>query len=202
MITFKQLMERAGGGQSAGRFELHTTTPEQAVKVAEKMFAKHGHDLHEDIPNFEQNYLVAKSNATTGKLRRNEMPVIKSGDLQGMLAEFKARGVKVTKGKMRVADMKPLQYQIYVDKAMKWTAMNGPKENRRFLEKDTRFILSNDKYIMEGHHRFLQALLFDPNLKANYVMIDMNHDQLLKFLLTYTDKIGNIRNEEVNHGKA
>lgn len=200
MITFTQLLERTGGGQAAGQWELHTTTPAQAVKVAEKMFSAHGHDVHEDIPNFEKNYKVAKKNATTGKLKRNEMPVISSRDVQGMMGEFKAMGVKVTKGKMKVRNMKPLQYQIYVDKAMKWTAKNGPKENRRFLENDTKFILSNDNYIMEGHHRFLQALLFDPDLRANYIMIDMDHDNLLKFLLTYTDKIGNIRNEGVNHG--
>lgn len=200
MISYRTLLERTGGGQAAGKLELHSTSPEKAVAWSEKFFASHGHVLHDDIPNFEQNYSVAKMKATAGRLKRSEMPVISSRDLKGLEAELKSRGIRVTKGRMPVVNMKPLQYQIYIDKAMKWTAINGPKVTRKFLEKETFFIISNDDYIMEGHHRFLQAILFDSTLVARFMKIDLPHDQLLRFLLSYTDKIGNVRNEGVNHG--
>ena len=199
MITYNQLIERAGG-QAAGTLELHSTSPEKAVSWANKAFNAAGMDLQESIPAFEQNVSVAKHYASGGTLKRKEMPVISSRDVAGLEKELKSRGVKTSKGKMLITKMKPLQYQIYIDKALNGIIKNGVVKTRKFLTSGTMFILSNDDYIMEGHHRFLTGILFDPTMKVPFFKVDMNKDQLLKFLLSHTDKIGNTRNEGVNHG--
>ena len=190
MLTLQQLLEKAGG-QAAGKLELHGTSPEKALAYAEKAFEKAGMDLHEEIPMFEQNYSVAKYHATTGKLKRSEMPVICSADLPGLEKALKERKVKTKKGKMDITSMKPLQYQIYVDKSLGGIIKNGSAKTRKFLTSGTFFILSSDDYIMEGHHRFLTGILFDPTMKVKYFKVDMNKDQLLKFLLTHSQEIGN-----------
>jgi hypothetical protein len=195
MIDFKQLMERAGG-QSAGTLELHSTSPEKAISYAEKEFKKAGMDLSKDIPLFEQNLAVAKQHATTGKLKRKDMPVICSSDLAGLEKALKERKVRTTKGKMNITSMKPSQYQIYIDKALKGIIKNGVAKTRKFLTSGTFFILSSDDYIMEGHHRFLTGILFDPTMQSKYFKVDMNRDQLLKFLKSHSESLGNTCNEE------
>ncbi len=195
MIYYRQLMELAGG-QSAGRLELHSTSTAKAIAYAEKVFKKAGMDLHEEIPLFEQNLSVAKQQITVGKLKRKDMPVICSSDLAGLEKALKERRVRTSKGKMNITSMKPTQYQIYIDKSLGGIIKNGSSKTRKFLTSGTFFILSSDDYIMEGHHRFLTGILFDPTMQSKYFKVDMGKDQLLKFLKSHSESLGNTCNEE------
>ncbi len=188
-------MELAGG-QSAGRLELHSTSTAKAIAYAEKVFKKAGMDLHEEIPLFEQNLSVAKQQITVGKLKRKDMPVICSSDLAGLEKALKERRVRTSKGKMNITSMKPTQYQIYIDKSLGGIIKNGSSKTRKFLTSGTFFILSSDDYIMEGHHRFLTGILFDPTMQSKYFKVDMGKDQLLKFLKSHSESLGNTCNEE------
>lgn len=55
--------------------------------------------------------------------------------------------------------------------------------------------MSKDRYIIDGHHRFLTGMLIDPKMKVNVLMIDMPISELLPSSLDYSDTIGNVRNE-------
>ena len=100
--------------------------------------------------------------------------------------------VKTKLKKVTVSSLKPLQSQIYFDKAIQKIAKKGVdkiKKSKKIL------IVSRDNRIIDGHHKFLSAFLIDPKLKVNALEIDLPVKELLPLSLSYTDAIGNKRNK-------
>jgi rubrerythrin len=91
--------------------------------------------------------------------------------------------------------LKPIQKQIYADKSIEATAKFGVKGTTAFLTGKTFFITSADNFIIDGHHRFLSAMLVDPKMKVNALSIDLPIKKLLPLAKAYGDSIGNARNE-------
>ncbi len=102
--------------------------------------------------------------------------------------------VNVINEKIAIGKLKPIQKQIYFDKAMKDTASFGADGSRNFLENQTFFIVSGDNYILDGHHRYLASTVIDPKMKVNVVKVDLPIKQLLPLTLAYGDARGNKRN--------
>ena len=96
--------------------------------------------------------------------------------------------------KISVKKLKPIQKQIYYDKSMGATIQSGISRTTNFLENISFFIISKDNFIIDGHHRFLSALLVDPDMKINALSIDLPIKKLLPLSLSYGDAIGNKRN--------
>tara|TARA_B100000963_G_scaffold195085_2_gene169761 strand:- start:8931 stop:9650 length:720 start_codon:yes stop_codon:yes gene_type:complete len=104
--------------------------------------------------------------------------------------------VTVSAKKVAVKNLKPIQKQIYFDKSFKNIADYDLKDSLKFLKSDKNiFIISNDNAIIDGHHRFLTAMLIDPNISVNTIAIDLPIRELLPLTLSYTDAIGNQRNK-------
>jgi len=101
--------------------------------------------------------------------------------------------VKVNKASISVNKLKPIQRQIYFDKAINTIASFGASKSLAYI-KTTTFICSNDNYIIDGHHRFLSAMLIDPSAKINVLKINLPLSILLPMSLSYTDAVGNYRN--------
>jgi len=101
--------------------------------------------------------------------------------------------VKVNRGTIAVNKLKPIQKQIYFDKAVNSIAKFGSKASASHLGKLI-FITSADNYIIDGHHRFLSAMLIDPTMTVSVLSIDLPLSKLLPFALAYGDAIGNKRN--------
>jgi hypothetical protein len=102
--------------------------------------------------------------------------------------------VKVSNGKIEVGKLKPIQKQIYFDVSIDAQAEHGPKASMDFMQNKTYFIKSDDNFIIDGHHRFLSAMLMNPKLKVQYLSIDLPIKKLLPLSLAYGDAIGNKRN--------
>ena len=102
--------------------------------------------------------------------------------------------IKVFNEKVVIGKLKPIQKQIYFDKAMKDTASFGAVGSRNFLENQTFFIVSVDNFIIDGHHRYLAAIMLDPKMKVNVVKVDLPIKKLLPLSLSFGDAIGNKRN--------
>lgn len=102
--------------------------------------------------------------------------------------------VKVTNPSVQVGKLKPIQKQIYYDKSINPIAENGVKNSTTFFVNKTFFIISSDNFIIDGHHRYLGAMLIDPKMKVQTVMIDLPIQILLPMSLSYGDAIGNKRN--------
>ena len=94
----------------------------------------------------------------------------------------------------RLRDLKPVQRQIYFDKSIKSIAKKGVRGMISKLE-DTILISSQDKYLIDGHHRWLAGCLINPKMSVQTLMIDLPMGKLLPLTLTYTDAIGKERNK-------
>jgi hypothetical protein len=102
--------------------------------------------------------------------------------------------VDVSITKVAVGKLKPIQKQIYYDKSMGATIENGAKTSLNFVTNKSFFIISGDNYIIDGHHRYLTALLLDPSAKVNALKINLPIKKLLPMATAYGDAIGNKRN--------
>lgn len=99
----------------------------------------------------------------------------------------------VIKGKrtsMAVKNLKPTQSQIWLDTLVKNILKFGKPGPGSPILKQT-IIVSSDGYILDGHHRFGQAVLADPNLKLKVLHIPMPINLLLKIGRSYGTAIGN-----------
>jgi len=227
------LME--GGGASAGQLEVITTSLEDAREYALSKFPT----LDKDIPDFDENYILAQKLAYKGSTKRKDMPVITSKDVdkfqkrlsQGKLDitkpfskdtnqanpfpeglsgdkanKFLEAGLKkndgnkkddvvsVTRDKIAAKDLTPIQDQIYFDKGLGTIARNGVDGTIKLLNSKI-LIVSSDNRIIDGHHRFLSAILLDRNMKLNVLKINLPLLKLLPLAVAYGDSIGNKRNK-------
>ena len=120
--------------------------------------------------------------------------------VQGGLAkndgDAKDDKVNVKIKKVPVGNLKPIQSQIYFDKSIRNVAEFGAQGTREFsLAKTNFYVISSDNRIIDGHHRFLSAVLVDPKIKVTALEIDLPIGKLLPLTLSYTDAIGNVRNK-------
>lgn len=102
--------------------------------------------------------------------------------------------IQVAQSKVAAKTLRPLQRQIYADKAIAMMAKTGVQANREFLAHNTFFVLSKDHFIIDGHHRMLTAMLVDPDIKVNSIIIGLPIKKLLPLALAFGDAKGNPRN--------
>lgn len=103
--------------------------------------------------------------------------------------------VDVSLEHIEVSTLTPLQEQIYFDKAISKLIKNGVESTIEFLQENSIIIVSKDGYIMDGHHRWLVAMLINPDLQIQTMVVDVEKDKLIKLLNTFSDAIGNTRNK-------
>lgn len=102
--------------------------------------------------------------------------------------------VKSTLEKVAVKNLHPIQQQIYYNKALTFFTNYSVEGARSYLSTKPITIISKDGYIIDGHHRFVAAILLDPNLKVNVLRVQLNIKELLPLSKAYGDAIGNSRN--------
>lgn len=102
--------------------------------------------------------------------------------------------VAVKYTKIAASNLKPIQKQIFVDKAMEIVGRLGIDNVKKLATVDSFLIVSKDNYVLDGHHRFLMAMLIDPKLKVNTLQIDLSLKKLLPLAVAYGDAVGNSRN--------
>ena len=111
------------------------------------------------------------------------------GDAKDDVVDVKIKSVAV-------GNLKPIQSQIYFDKSIRNVAEFGAKGTKDFSSsKNNFYVISSDNRIIDGHHRFLSAVLVDPKIKVTALEIDLPIKDLLPLTLSYTDAIGNVRNK-------
>lgn len=101
--------------------------------------------------------------------------------------------IKVYEKRIAAKDLKPIQQQVYLDKSVKSTVKFGIEGTTSFLNNST-LICSSDGRIIDGHHRYLSALIIDPNMMMKCLVIDLPISKLLPLATAYGDARGNERN--------
>ena len=170
-----------------------------AIKYAHAQFEAYGKELYDVIPDFDKHYEFAQTHASNGQHLRKDMPVIHKHDIGKFKQFLEDKGIKSKVTKIEVGKFHPLQKQIYMNKSIDAIAEHGIAKTKKFL-KDPKVItvISNDYYIIDGHHRMLSGMLVDPNMKFNTLKVDIPAVELLPLALEFSDKTGNKRNEQTN----
>lgn len=195
-------------------FNLKTDLPNfgKNYRYAQKL-ASLGKTKRRDMPVInDEDVKVLQQRLKDGKIDIFEplAPTTKAGNpfpqgLQGFEAkDFLERGLKdgskpddiiqISIRQVPVGKLKPIQKQIYVDKSLEATKKFGIDVTKNFITKKSFFIISDDNFIIDGHHRFLSGILISPSLKVNTLSIDLPIQLLLPLSLSYGDAIGNKRN--------
>ena len=97
------------------------------------------------------------------------------------------------RGKLSSAAVKkllPTQSQIWFDKLIQNIIKHGPATSGSPILGKT-IIVSKEGYILDGHHRFGQAILSDPGLGMKALMLPLDIKTLLKVGKSYGEAIGN-----------
>jgi len=91
---------------------------------------------------------------------------------------------------VEVGKLKPLQSEIWYDKLIASILGFGVPTPGSFILTNATIIVSKEGYILDGHHRFGQAMLASPKLKIKALKIDLDIDTLLKVGRSYGSALG------------
>lgn len=105
---------------------------------------------------------------------REEMPQINSKEDHDSIVDHFDKKVGVELQKVKVSDIKPTQNEINKQKVLSMMASDKSLDNV--------FIVSNDHYLVDGHHRWANLLELNESQYVEVVVIDLPILQLLKRL--------------------
>ena len=111
-------------------------------------------------------------------VNRAQMPQINSKDLKDYLEFLKEVGVRVSAKTINVSKVGMTQKEINIDKVK---GLLGTDRNN--LAKPV--IISNDGYILDGHHRVVALYNIDKNFKLKTIEVDLGIKDLLKVTKEY-----------------
>lgn len=177
------------------RYELATTDAKIARIYSDNLF-----DLYQsssvdvELPDFDQMYACAQVRVSNRNLLRKDMPVIEDDDLSRVkifLSQHKAdfcSSCVVTSGKLM-----PLQQQIYLDRSIENMAMLGVQDTKAVLG-SSHIYISQDNYIIDGHHRWLEGFLLGMYTPMMAFRADLPFDAFLSMMHDYHRIEGKVAN--------
>jgi len=108
---------------------------------------------------------------------RDEMPQIKSKNLNKAIRVLRARHVNVKEHSMIVDDLKPSQKDIDTDRVLKIKSeFNGEQDT---LDSIKPLIISSDNHIVDGHHRWLAVRSAFPGASIPVIQIFLPRHQAI-----------------------
>jgi len=158
-------------GERGGRFYLTKTGEKKYGKEAQEAARAEGMKaLAAPRPDVALGKLAAARKGLG--IPRAEMPQIRSYDVKEFVDSLKEKGIDVDKKKIRAGKLKPTQLELNPEKV---AALKGKPSAA-----DKRIIVSNDGFIMDGHHRWAGVLADDPDNKIRAYKVDLPMKELLK----------------------
>lgn len=161
-------------------------------------------DVHEFQNRLQQGFIDLAAPFAPGTDKSKPFPTGLKGTsakqwLQNGLAKFDGSvsddRVKVESRRIAVGKLKPIQKQIYVDKSINAMNRDTIVGTKNFLSTQTIYITSSDNYIIDGHHRYLSAMLLSPKMNVQTLAINLPIKVLLPMAIAYGDAVGNKRNK-------
>ena len=182
--NYRLLQEKCGLALDLPRIEMPVIEPEQMDEFQESLSKGHI-DVKEPVAKAPQS--------------KSKYPTDLGFDLRGR--QWLYRGTRdgaieddildTQMTKIAVADLKPSQSQIWLEKVIGMSLYFGPlKQSSEFLH-EAPIIVSKDGYILDGHHRFGAAMISNPALRLTALKVDMEIRELVKMARSYGNAIGN-----------
>lgn len=106
-------------------------------------------------------------------IARGHMPQIKSADYDDFIKFLRAKGIRVTKKKIEPKNYKATQKNFNQDKVAGLMGKNLDKE----------IFVSKDKYVVDGHHRWLAA--WNDGVKLNAYVFHVLIRELIELMREY-----------------
>ena len=125
----------------------------------------------------------------------------KTGQADGVSPEDVVPVAHKPEGIAPVQKLKPSQSSMNIPKAMGMVlGMLNPNNNFN-AGGDLGAFISNDSYIMDGHHRWVATAMIDPSLSVGGYLVDFPGEQLVAILNTMTKgKFGVMKGKEGTGG--
>lgn len=174
----------------------------KARAFTREQFDAAGVDMDKVFPNFDRNYLLLQRKCRSAHdIPRNQMPKVKQEQMQQFAADLTSGRltgeiVKCHFTGMAAGNVIPTQSQIWLELLVNSVIKYGPPVPGSPALTAT-VIVSREKYILDGHHRFGQAILRDPSLRLSVLSVPMPLGELLGITRDYGDKLGNPRGASV-----
>lgn len=108
---------------------------------------------------------------------RSTMPQVDADDIDSFIIHFsnhaggKSKGVE--KKRIRIGDLNPSQNEIDEEKVNKMEAEGYDWRARVFL-------ISKDKFVIDGHHALALGLLQDPDAEVDCYVVNLKGKELLR----------------------
>jgi hypothetical protein len=115
------------------------------------------------------------------QIPRKEMPQIKSHDLSDFRKWLEDKGISSEETKANVKELKPTQSAVN-GVSIEQNFKNQPIEQLAF---EKPIMVSQDNYILDGHHRWYALKERRPNSQISIVAIDIPVKQLLGLMRKY-----------------
>lgn len=125
---------------------------------------------------------------------RRNMPNIENFDLEDFISWIKSKKISVKRTKILGRSLKPIQKDINFEVVKEIMTKSKDKLKRPVL-------VSNDGYILDGHHRWLAAVNLDSEYMMECFKIDLNAKDFLKLAMQYP-KIKYIDTDNIDYKKV
>jgi hypothetical protein len=110
-------------------------------------------------------------------IERKDMPQLPDDVIPGFLQTFQDQGISVTKGTMKVGQLKATQREINADKVK---GMADAYRQGKYDPSKQPIIVSRDGYVLDGHHRWAAMLHDNPGNTMRVYKVDTDIKTLLK----------------------
>jgi hypothetical protein len=176
--NYKKLQKYCKSALDIPRIDMPVIEPNEMKEFDNSL--KKGHiDIFK--PHVKKELFPTKLNKQTGK---NWLTLgIQDGDKLDDIINGKWTKVPAT-------NLKPTQSQIWLENIIPNIIKFGVPSNTSPIAKAT-LIISKEGYILDGHHRYGQAIIANPNLKMNVLYIPLDINTLVKMSRSYGNAIGN-----------
>lgn len=124
-------------------------------------------------------------------IARSHMPQITQANMPDFLKSLKKQGIRYKEKKVAVAEIKPSQGEFNIEK-IKGMLHKAPKTEFPIL-------MSKDKYILDGHHRYATELNRNPRYQMAVLEVDLSILDLLRVARNYDKVIVRSIAEEVKN---
>ena len=112
-------------------------------------------------------------------IKREDMPQISGKDIPEFLKHLQVKGIGVVETEMSVEELKPTQGELETDKADR--ILKNAKEALK-----GRIFVSEDGYVLDGHHRWLALLREDRDNMVDVYEIKLNAKEALKVMHSFS----------------
>lgn len=189
-VNYKKIQDKLKKAKDVPRIQMPVIEPSDMEEFKKKLTSGHidifkpiAKDAWAELKGVSDEQFPTNLNASNGKLW------LTLGQKDGHTTDDK---VKAKMTKFSCKDLYPSQSQIWLEKLITNIIQFGVPEDGGFITKAP-IIVTSDKYILDGHHRFGQIMLSNPKVKLTALYIPLKFDLLLKVGGSYGDAIGNQR---------